>query len=352
MALPLLNRKCWGKKYSISNEKFDIVVAEFLTSATLKNIILFLIPVFIWGSTWFVIKFQVGNVDPLFSVAYRFGIAGVLMLIVCRLWGLKLTFNKKEHGFILLQGLLIFGFNYWLIYMSELYLTSGLVGLMFSLLVFLNIVNGRIFLKTPFETKVIIGGLLGLIGTGLVFREDLLQFSLSDEKVLGVILAVSGTFIASLGNITSARNQKVGIPVISSNAFGMTYGALAMFLLALLSGKTISFEANISYIGSLLYLAIFGSVIAFGAYLTLIGNIGASKAAYVSVIAPVIALIISTIFENYQWSVSSFFGAALILTGNVIALSQSRKKDEFPRVKEMKVPIETLEKNLPDSFTD
>ena len=109
-------------------------------------------------------------------------------------------------------------------------------------------------------------------------------------------LAIAGTFIASLGNITSARNQKAGIPVIPSNAFGMTYGAIVMFIIALISGKTMSFEANISYISSLLYLAIFGSVIAFGAYLTLIGNIGASKAAYVSVIAPVIALIISTIF--------------------------------------------------------
>lgn len=262
----------------------------------------------------------------MYSVAYRFAIAGVLMLLVSRIWGLKLDFTRKEHGFILLQGLLLFGFNYWCMYSSELYLTSGLVGLLFSLLVFMNILNGRIFLKTPFELKVIVGGLLGILGTALVFWKDLVQFSFSDGRLIGIVLAVAGTFIASLGNITSARNQKAGIPVIPSNAFGMTYGAVAMFVIAIISGKTISFETNISYISSLLYLAIFGSVIAFGAYLTLIGSIGASKAAYVSVIAPVIALILSTIFEDYQWTLTTFSGAAFILLGNIVALYQGNKK--------------------------
>jgi drug/metabolite transporter (DMT)-like permease len=318
----------------------------------MKNILLFLTPVLIWGSTWYVITFQVGDVDPMYSVAYRFAIAGVLMLIVSRLWKLKLDFSKKEHGFILLQGLLLFGFNYWCMYSSELYLTSGLVGLLFSLLVFMNILNGKIFLKSPVEKKVIIGGVLGLIGTGLIFRQDLAQFSFSDGKIIGLIFAVVGTYIASLGNITSARNQKAGIPVISSNAYGMTYGAVAMFLFGLISGKEITFETDISYVSSLLYLAVFGSVIAFGAYLTLIGNIGAGKAAYVAVIAPVIALVISTVFEGYTWSGSSLSGAGLIIAGNIIALRTKRKnQNTFPRVKELEIPVEILEEHLPDQLT-
>lgn len=318
----------------------------------MKNVVLFLTPVFIWGSTWYVIKFQVGSVDPMFSVSYRFGIAGLLMLIICWLWKVKLKFTRKEHSFILLQGLLIFGFNYWLIYMSELHLTSGLVGLIFSLLVFLNILNGRLFLKTPFEYKVIIGGLLGLVGTGLVFWKDLSNFSFTDGKIIGLSFAVVGTYIASLGNITSARNQKAGIPVIPSNAFGMIYGAVAMFAVALVAGKEISFEATQSYVLSLLYLAILGSIIAFGAYMTLIGNIGASKAAYVSLIAPVIALTISTFLEDYQWSGVSLSGAAMILVGNVVALRSSKKKRiSFPRVPELEVPVDTLEKNLPNQLT-
>ncbi len=318
----------------------------------MKNALLFITPVLIWGSTWYVIKFQVGNVDAMLSVSYRFGIAGVLMLIVCSLWKMKMNFTRKEHQFILLQGLLIFGFNYWLVYTSELYLTSGLVGLIFSLLVFLNILNGRIFLKTPFENKVIIGGFLGLIGTGMVFWKDLSHFSFTDGKIIGLCFAVGGTYLASLGNITSARNQKAGIPVIQSNAFGMVYGAIAMFVIAAILGKEIRFEVSQSYVLSLLYLAIFGSIIAFGAFMTLIGNIGASKAAYVSLIAPVIALTISTFLEDYTWTTISLSGAVMILVGNVVALRSSKKKEKaFPRVQEMEVPVEVLEEKLPDKLT-
>ncbi len=278
----------------------------------------------IWGSTWYVIKFQVGEVDPMFSVSYRFLLAGLIMLVVARFMKLKLDFSGKEHAFILLQGLLIFGINYWLVYMSELYLTSGLVGLIFSLLVFFNIINARIFLKNKLEYKVVLGGILGLIGTALVFWDDLKVFSFEDGKLIGMSLAIGGTLVASLGNITSARNTSAGIPVISCNAFGMTYGGGAMMIIALLSGKELSFLVTTEYIASLLYLAIFGSIIAFGAYLTLVGNIGASKAAYVSLITPVIALIISTFLEDYEWSATSLGGAALILTGNTIALYKKR----------------------------
>ena len=291
--------------------------------------------------------------DAMLSVSYRFGIAGVLMLIVCSLWKMKMSFTGKEHQFILLQGLLIFGFNYWLVYTSELYLTSGLVGLIFSLLVFLNILNGRIFLKTPFENKVILGGFLGLIGTGMVFWKDLSHFSFTDGKIIGLCFAVGGTYLASLGNITSARNQKAGIPVIQSNAFGMVYGAIAMFVIAVILGKEIRFEVSQSYVLSLLYLAIFGSIIAFGAFMTLIGNIGASKAAYVSLIAPVIALTISTFLEDYTWTSISLSGAVMILVGNVVALRSSKKKEKaFPRVQELEVPVEVLEEKLPDKLTN
>ena len=275
------------------------------------------------------------------------------MLVISRLLKMKLSFSRKEHAYILLQGLLLFGFNYWMMYSSELYLTSGLVGLIFSLLVFMNILNGRIFLKTPFELKVIIGGILGIIGTALVFKNDLSKFTFSDSKILGIGFAIAGTYVASLGNITSARNQQDGIPVIQSNAFGMLYGAIAMFIFAIISGKTPTFEYTIGYSLSLLYLSIFGSVIAFGAYLTLIGNIGASKAAYVSLLSPIIALSISTVFEGYTWSIFSLSGAVLILVGNIVALRFSRRKrNSFPRNPELKIPIDTLQEKLPDGLMD
>ena len=261
----------------------------------------------------------------MYSVAYRFCLAGFLLLVGSKIAGLNLTFSLKQHKFILLQGALLFSFNYLLVYNSELYLTSGLVGLMFSLLVFFNILNSRIFLKTPFELKVIIGGMLGIVGTSLIFWKELMAFSFTDGRLTGMALAIGGTAVASLGNITSAYNQSKGIPVISSNAFGMAYGGILMLTLALLTGQPITFIFETSYIASLLYLAIFGSIIAFGTYLTLVGNIGASKAAYVNLIGPVIALALSTIFEDYQWTLTSFSGAALILIGNTIALRRKKR---------------------------
>jgi drug/metabolite transporter (DMT)-like permease len=291
----------------------------------MKNILLFIVPTLIWGSTWYVIKFQVGDVDPMLSVSYRFLLAGVIMLLIARCLNLPLSFSKTEHGFILLQGVLIFGINYWLFYISELYLTSGLVGLIFSLLVIFNIVNARIFLKNELDVKVIAGGILGLMGTVLVFWDDLKIFSWEDGKLLGITLAIGGTLIASLGNITSARNTKAGIPVISCNAYGMTYGGLTMMLIALISGKNLTFAVTTEYIASLAYLTIFGSIIAFGAYLTLVGTIGASKAAYVSLITPVIALLLSTFLEDYTWSAVTIVGVLFILIGNTIALFRSNQ---------------------------
>ncbi len=210
--------------------------------------------------------------------------------------------------------------------MSELYLTSGLVGLIFSLLVFFNILNARILLKQAIESKVILGGLLGIFGTAMIFWEDLRIFSFADGKLTGMFLAIGGTYVASLGNITSARNQMNGMSVLASNAYGMTYGGAAMMLIALFTGVDFKFAMNISYLSSLLYLAIFGSIFAFSAYLTLVGNIGAGKAAYVSLIAPVIALIISTVLEDYQWKNTSISGALFILIGNLIALISRKKK--------------------------
>jgi len=138
-----------------------------------------------------------------------------------------------------------------------------------------------------------------------------------------------------------------------SNAFGMVYGAIAMFVIAVILGKEIRFEVSQSYVLSLLYLAIFGSIIAFGAFMTLIGNIGASKAAYVSLVAPVIALTISTFLEDYTWTTISLSGAVMILVGNVVALRSSKKKEKaFPRVQELEVPVEVLEEKLPDKLTD
>jgi len=288
----------------------------------LKNLILFSASAIIWGSTWLAIKFQLGLVDPIISVSYRFILASFILLLFCRISGLNLKYNVKEHLFFAFQGFFLFGINYWLVYLAEVHLPSGLVAVVFSMIIFFNIFNGAIFLRSPIRLRVIAGAALGIVGIGLVFKQDLLSFSLVSDNSLALVIAGLGSFTASIGNIISAHNQKINLPVIQTNAFGMMYGALFMLIISLIMGKHFSFEISYAYIGSLLYLSILGSIIAFTCYLTLLGKIGADKAAYVTLIIPVIALILSTIFEEYTWTSYAFVGVALILIGNMLVLKK------------------------------
>jgi drug/metabolite transporter (DMT)-like permease len=263
----------------------------------LSNTLLYLITVVIWGSTWLAITFQLGTVDPALSIAYRFSLAALVLVLYSRWRKLSLRFSAREHLFIALQGLLLFSTNYILIYLAEQYLTSGMVAIIFSMVVFLNVFFGAVLLGDSIQPHVLVGAAVGVLGLVLIFWPELSGFSLDNERALGLLLAVAGALSASLGNITSARNQRHGLPVIQVNAIGMAYGAL-----------------------SLLYLAIFGSVVAFGSYLTLLGRIGPGRAGYATVLFPVIALILSTLFEGLHWDLVGAIGALLVVAGNVLIL--------------------------------
>ncbi|MFY0625011.1 MAG: EamA family transporter [Reichenbachiella sp.] len=288
-----------------------------------SNFWLFLIPALIWGSTWYVIKFQLGTVDPLISVVYRYYIAGGVMMLFCLIKGVNLKFSLKDHLFMAVQGFFLFGINYWMAYEAEVHITSGLMAVAFSTIVFMNSLFGRLFLKKEINRRVIIGALFGLSGTIFIFSNEFLSFNFSDSILLGVGIGMFSVVLASLGNITSARNSANGIPVIQANAFGMVYGALLMTGVALILQRPFTFEMSQGYVSSLLYLAVFGSVTAFGSYLTLISRIGPDKAAYALVVIPVISIGISMAFENYQLTVVSIIGIVLILIGNVLALRRT-----------------------------
>jgi drug/metabolite transporter (DMT)-like permease len=290
------------------------------------NASLYLITVFIWGSTWLAIKYQLGVVSPELSIAYRFGLAAVILIIFSLVRRLPLRFNIKSHGFFALQGLLLFSLNYILVYLAEGYLTSGLVAIIFSLIIVFNVLFGTIFLGNPIRKQVMVGAVLGLAGLALVFWPELSALSISSQKIVGMILALIATVSASLGNVVSARNQKHDLPVVQTNAYGMLYGALFMLVLAVIRGAQLEFDTSPSYILSLFYLAIFGSVIAFGSYLKLLGRIGLDRAAYVTVLFPVIALVLSTIFEDLVWGLPQLVGVVLILLGNAVVLT---KKGRF-----------------------
>jgi drug/metabolite transporter (DMT)-like permease len=214
--------------------------------------------------------------------------------------------------------------NYILVYLAEGYLTSGLVAIIFSMIVILNVIFGAVFLRNPVRINVVIGALVGFAGLLLVFWPELSSFDFSSERALGVGLTFLGAISASLGNIISARNQRQDFPVMQTNAFGMAYGAVFMLALALLRGAQLVFDPSVGYVLSLLYLAVFGSVIAFYTYLTLLGRIGPDRAAYVTVLFPIIALLLSTLFEGMTWSLIQLAGVALVLLGNVVVLVRIR----------------------------
>lgn len=301
----------------------------------MRNLLFYTLTVLIWGSTWIAIKMQLGVVDPIVSVTYRFALAAVILFIWCRIFGLKMRFSGRQHLFMALQGLLLFGFNYLLFYITELYISSGLTAVLFSTIVVMNVVIGAIILKTPVTRNVIFASIMGLTGIVLVFRPEISGFSLENHGVKGILLGLGATLLASLGNITSAYNQKNNnLPIIQTNAYGMGYGALALLLTAVIGGKSFTFEPTLMYAGSLIYLAVFGSIIAFGCYLTLVGNIGADKAAYATLLFPIVALIISTIWEDYHWTPDAAAGILLILLGNVMMVHRNWRIPKILRKKE------------------
>jgi drug/metabolite transporter (DMT)-like permease len=295
----------------------------------MKNLFFYIITVLIWGSTWIGIKLQLGIVDPMVSVGYRFALAALLLLLWCRLRNLPMLFTRKDHLFIALQGTFLFCFNYLLFYLAELHLTSGLAAVIFSTILLMNMINGAIFLKTPLDIRVIAGGILGLSGIVLVFLPELTSFSFSSDKVRGILLCILATYLASVGNILSARNQKKHLPIIQTNGFGMAYGAVIMLALAFFTGKTFQFVQTFEYLGSLIYLSIFGTIIAFGCYLALIGNIGADRAAYATLLFPLVALAISTFWEGYKWTGSALFGVGLILCGNLLMIQRKKQQQSI-----------------------
>ena len=292
-------------------------------SVSKQNVLLYVVTILIWGSSWLAIKFQLGVVDPMVSVAYRFLLASGISWIYCRYSGLQLSFRLRDHGFMFLQGVSLFALNYWLFYISELTLTSGLAAVIFSTIVVMNMLNGTIFLKNRLELRVVIGAVLGLSGIILIFWPEVSDFETGSENLFAAALAVLATYLASLGNIASARNQREGIPVVQSNTYGMTYGAMLMLVLAWSTGHEFNFEFTVSYVSSLVFLSVFASIIAFWSYLTLLGRVGVERAAYATLIFPLVALGISTIFEGYQWTAYAVIGIVLILGGNLLILKRS-----------------------------
>jgi drug/metabolite transporter (DMT)-like permease len=286
------------------------------------------VTVLIWGSSWYAIKFQLGVVEAEISLVYRFLLASIILMLFCLITKRSLRFSLSQHLFIFLQGLFLFSTNYLIFYWAIGLLTSGIVALLFSTVILMNIVNGAVFMRQTVKLQVVIGAMFGIAGIAAIFWSEVAEVENDVASWKGLLLCLVATFSASLGNILSARNQKNNLPVVQTNAWGMAYGSLIMAAYAFYQGSSFSYDSSISYSASLLYLSLFGSVFAFGSYLTLIGRIGADKTSYTTVLFPVIALSISTLFEDYHWTLAAMFGFCLVLIGNYLVLKKPAKATE------------------------
>jgi drug/metabolite transporter (DMT)-like permease len=287
---------------------------------------LYFTTVLVWGSTWYAIACQLGTVPIDISVFYRFALAAILLFAWCFTKKSNMRFSWKDHVLFVFQGFFQFSMNYLAAYEATCHISSGLNAVGFSMILVFNIMNSALFFGTRLTTTVFLGALSGLLGILIIFWPSIMSFDLSNSGILGIIYSLLGAVFASFGNMISAYNQKRNIPVMESNAYGMGYGALWLLLMIFLTGDVFQFDMSFGYITSLVYLSVFGTIIAFWCYLTLLGRIGASRAAYVHVLTPVVALVLSTFLEDFVWELHIFIGVGLILLGNVIILGRKSPK--------------------------
>ena len=286
------------------------------------NALLYFVVLLAWGSSWFAISFQLGDVAPQVSIVWRFLLASIILFTWCYLRGLKLSFPWRDHLSWLLLGFFLFCVNYICAYFGTFYLASGLVCLIFSTLTLFTVFNGFVFFKKPIRLPILIGAVVGIAGLSVIFSNEIssADWSLESGVVKGFLWMLLATFFASIGMLLSGQFQARKMPLVQSNAFSMLYGSLILVSYITVSDVSFSFNTSYSYVISLVYLALIASVIGFGVYLKLVGNIGADKASYVNIFTPTIALLLSTLFENYEWSWVGLIGVLLIIIGNIIVL--------------------------------
>jgi len=286
---------------------------------------LFAISTAIWGSTWLAITFQLGVVPPEVSVVYRFALAALMLAAWCVATGRSIVFAPRVHAWLAFWGAMMFGFNYVAVYHAEQHVSSGFVAVIFSTMVFMSPVGMRIFFGAPITRRMLAAAVLGVGGVALLFLPELRAAGRGGAAASGILWALAGTAIATGGNLAAVRNHARGLPLLPATAWGMAYGAASAAIFALAQGAAWTFDPRAPYVLSLLYLAVPGSIVAFAAYLLLLKRVGAQPAAYVGVSTPVIAMLLSTFFEDYRWTPTALAGVALAVAGNLLALREGRK---------------------------
>lgn len=286
---------------------------------------LYALTVLIWGTTWIAIKGELGHVSVEASIVYRFALAG-LVLFAALLFTRRLRPVPLPHQpFVLLQALCLFSCNFLCFYTATSFVPSGIVSVVFSAAAVFNIFNALIVHGRRPERRVLAGAMLGVLGIAALSYETLAGARFGFDTAYGLGLALLGTWFFSAGNLVSARNQRHGLQVASVNAWAMLYGAAIVSLVAVARGATFTFDPAPVYVGSLLYLAIPGSVVGFTAYLTVVHRLGPERAAYMTVLFPVVALTVSVFAEGYRITPVAGGGLLFVLIGNLLVFGQWRR---------------------------
>lgn len=285
----------------------------------MNTLFLFAATVLIWGTTWIAIAAQVGPVPLIESIFLRFAVAGLVMLAGLAALG---RLRRPAHWrFVVVQALCLFCFNFIGLYNAAALIPSGLVSVVFSLASIFNAVNARIFFGERITGRTLLAGAIGAAGLGLLFRDDLGGAAMGDT-LRGIGWACFGTLMFSFGNMASRRNGQLGVTPVTANAWGMGIGALVLVVLMMASGQGVVWPTGARYWAALAYLSLIGSVVGFTTYLLLVARIGSARAGYATVVFPVVALLLSTLYEGFHWTPGAFAGLALTLIGNVVMFAR------------------------------
>jgi drug/metabolite transporter (DMT)-like permease len=294
------------------------------SSLSARDIALYGAVVFAWGFSWLALHYQVGVVAPEISVMWRFVIAAPLMLAFAVMRGQPMRFSPRDHLWFAGLGATLFSTNFTLFYYGGGYLASGLLAVVFSLASVINVWLGFLVLGNPVDRRVVLGGLIGFLGVAAMFYPQLAGTQLNTGVVIGFLFCAAGTLFFCSGNMISAHLQRRGVPVLPACGYGMVYGAVGLAIFAAARGLPFIMEPTAKYIGGLIFLAVVSSVMAFGAYLTLLGRIGADRAGYSTVMFPVVALAVSTFAEDYRWTWPAIAGLVAVMAGNLLVLRKPR----------------------------
>ncbi len=290
----------------------------------MSNSLLFGLCCLIWGSTWIAITYQVGQAPEVVAVAWRFTLAAACLGLYCLIRRLPMRLPLHIHVKMAAVGLFLYTLDYSLLYAAQQHIISALLALMSSCIIYFNVVLRRVLLSQPIRLEVVIGATLGMLGIALIFVPEFAKVKLDAVLAMGMGIALVSFFFASLGNVVSERILDAGTPVVQMNFYAMSYGLVFLYGSALLSRQSFSFPESPSFYAALGYLGMVGSVLAFGAYMKLVRQLGADRAAYVVLVYPIVALAISTVFEGYTWTLLSAIGVIVVLAGNAVAMGKVR----------------------------